>query len=208
MSLRTDEVFDLVRAVSDYWHQNIQPEVLPNACILASRYASELLTYFGVENSVIPVAVVACNDPMLEFLTTTDGVPPFPDGAWSVGVGVPNAKAEIYPKGDGWNGHAVVITRSFYVDLTAPQMDRPKYNIVSGGSLIAEIAEMRTSPLIDGWNYIQLPQGHYSWRQTNDAKYKDSKDWNSTYRLFTGNAIRSIRKDFGQLLTNHQTREQ
>jgi len=202
MTTRLQETSDFTTALKDYWCEHIQPEVLPNACILASRYASELLTYFGIENFVLPVSVIACNDSMLEFLTTTDGQPPFPDEAWSVGVGVSNAKAEIRPEGHGWNGHAVVVTRSHFIDLTAPQMDRPQYSIMTGGPIVTPLSGITESPLIENWRYIKLPEGHYSWKPTTDASFKTSKDWRVTYKLFTGDAIRSLRKDFGQLLTN------
>lgn len=200
MTQRIQETTEFISALSDYWNEHIQPEVLPNACILASRYATEVLSYFDIHNTVVSASVHACNDIMLDFMLTTGGTPPFPDDAWSVGVGIPNASAQIKPSGTGWDGHAVVLTRSFFIDLTAPQLDRPQYDIVTGGSIVMPLSEIKTSPLSDKWGYIKLPSGHYSWTTTGDARYKSTKDWRSTYKLFTGDAIRSLKKNFGHLL--------
>jgi hypothetical protein len=101
---------------------------------------------------------------------------------------------------NGFDGHLVVVTESFYVDLTAYQFDRIAQGIETGGSLVAP-RENITYPFVlterseNSWFHIALKQGHMLFLNNNNQAYKNSPDWRYHYKRQAGDIIRLIRDE-------------
>ena len=194
----------IIAALVREWRTEIQPNVKVNACILASRLTSEVLSYFGIYHEVFSTYSMAVNNLMYQHYT--EGLKPFqwhPE-AWSVGVGFENAVVTRIDRRTepGYEGHVCVATETTFIDLSALQFDRPKHGIMTGGVLVVpntDIEARTVWPTSDErWNHIKLDQGTLLFRLKADNSFKESIDWRRNYRDIAGPVIRAIKKTLSE----------
>ena len=189
----------ILQKLVESWNQDVRPFVVENACVLAARIASEVLTYFGIEHKHVSMAAMSMNDIMFAHQKNGDHHSQWDTSAWSVGVGFPNMVATNVDnrEASGFEGHVVIITDNFYLDLTAYQMSRLNRGIDTGGSILVSLQQIRhpyTMPLFPGdWSYIPIPEGHLLATPNDNEQYKLSNDWRKNYKIQSGEIIRSVR---------------
>lgn len=185
----------------DLWNSEVRPHVIPNACVLSARIASEVLAYFNIHHTTLSMAVMAMNDRMLEHEQAGVSYTNWDPDAWSVGVGFNQmvATKNDYRDSNGFCGHVIAITNHHYVDLTAYQFDRIPYGIETGGSMVIPFSDIihpftlnPESP--NSWFYAKLKQGHMVMLNNQNNDYKHSPDWRVNYKRQTGDIIRTIKK--------------
>ena len=185
----------------ELWNSEVRPNVVPNACVLSARIASEVLAYFGIEHVTLSMAAMAMNDVMLEHQQEGRVFTEWTPEAWSVGVGFSGMVAtnKDYRDPSGFCGHVVAITNHHYIDLTAYQFDRIPQGIETGGSLVLPLGAIvhpftlnPESP--NSWFYTKLKQGHMVMLNNNNNDYKHSPDWRVHYKRQTGDIIRNIKE--------------
>lgn len=183
----------------ELWNSEVRPHVVPNACVLSARIASEVLTYFGIKHVTLSMAVMAMNDLMLEHEQSARPYNTWDPEAWSVGVGFSQmvATKTDYRDPSGFCGHVVVITEHHYLDLTAYQFDRLEHGIETGGSRVIPLSEIihpftLNPESVNTWFYTKLKQGHMVMLNNNNNDYKNSPDWRTHYKRQTGDIIREI----------------
>jgi hypothetical protein len=185
------------------WNSEVRPHVVPNACVLAARITSEVLGYFDIKHDVISMAAMAMNDKMLAHENEGRSHLNWDEDAYSVGVGF--GESAVWTRNDsrdgrGFDGHVVVVTKNFYIDLTAYQFDRPQFGIETSGSLVAPLSDFvfpyTLSPnSINSWYYLALTKGHMVVLNNQNNQYKNSPDWKIHYKRQTGDIIRTIRQN-------------
>lgn len=186
------------------WQDKVVGNVAPNACILGARVASEILSYFGVRHQVLVARVIAVNDLMLSHMEQGTDPIDFSPSAWSVAIGFPDnhRSRPNLPVQPGFNGHVVILTDNFYLDLTASQMNRPFRKILVDEPLLVPLAEIGLRRLREDdeieWAFIPLKEGKLLFRFLEDSPstttYKKSRDWRIHYTRFAGPMIRSIKQ--------------
>lgn len=131
--------------ISEMWanYRYRESHLKANQCILATRFASIVLTYAEIEHEVVPVGVCVYNQKGWDFVKANT---PFTKEGdeWSVLISVDN------PVAYGSNeraGHAVIITPNFYFDPTSEQISRPKRQM-----------EILNSTLINSHKIIELDE--------------------------------------------------
>lgn len=205
--MTTNEItFDILSGIRRGWDTHVRPYVKSNSCVLASRVAHEVLTYFGVAHEVLPTMAIAMNSLMKQHYMDSLHHSLWSPEAWSVAVGFPNAVAlrQDSREPQGFDGHLVVATSQFYLDLSASQFDRPERSIKTGGSLLFNhdtITRFQFPKEDFYWNYFPIDEGSFFFRllSGNDS-YKNSPDWRTNYKSFAGDIIRSIRDEQKSLL--------
>jgi hypothetical protein len=193
----------IINPLVKLWNSEVRPHVSVNACVLSARITSEVFSYFGVKHEVVPMAVMAMNDKMLAHQKAGLYFKEWDADAWSVGVGFGNdmvATNKDSRDANGFDGHLVVATESFYIDLTAYQFDRITQGIETGGSLIVPRGDIEypftlSEQSKNSWFHIALKQGHMLFLNNNNQVYKNSPDWRTHYKRQTGDIIRSIRDE-------------
>lgn len=185
---------EIVRIVAPMWDQEIKPTLAPNACIAAARTLAGVFDYFDVDYSVVPVNVTAANEGAfisMGVLHPDD----WPTAAWTIGISPTH-------KGEGWNGHVVVITADeprIYIDLDARQFDRLAKGIVTDGPLIRRLDEFdlvqRETEGLEQYSFgmlhVALTKGHYLWTPDfENEDFLEAKDWNRPYEPVIGEMIR------------------
>lgn len=202
---------EIVQYLVECWNTDVRPLVVENACVLAARITSEVLSHFNISHWVIPMMAMAMNDKMLEHQLAN--VPPeqWDKSAWSVGVGFPNMVATNVDlrKDHGYEGHLVVVTEKLYIDLTAYQLSRPHHGIDTGGSIMIQKDSVQPFHLNNSfpheWGNVPIKEGHLLVQFNGNHKYKDSNDWKTNYMVQSGSIIRKIQhmvanKDYLQYL--------
>lgn len=98
-----------------------------NSCILATRHGIEILRHFDIPAKPVAVRALAFNQPgWQEFETALheERAPHYEGEAYSVGI-----SGDGDSDGGWWDGHLIIQTPRFLVDLTLHQMSRPQHNI-------------------------------------------------------------------------------
>jgi hypothetical protein len=177
----------IVHALADAWTAIVAPEVIPRACILAARVATEVLDYFSIPHVVQPVETIAANDACLTMVLHDVPIADWPADAWNVAAGRRSAAVN----GNGWPGHLAVVTTDWYLDLSATQFDRPAKHIVTGGPVVRHVDEMT----LDRW-FIRFPivEGWYQWNPEDNHTYRTARDWTVNGPEFAGPVIRRLKK--------------
>lgn len=178
-------------AIADYWVAEVEPNIISNSCISAARLAHEVLRYFAIPHRTEVVSVIAFND--LAYEQYGEGIPTsaWPDEAWSVACLTPDYNTGSLPKPTtGFDGHMVLLTQHYCLDLTVSQFDRPSKNILTGGPLITPYHELR---IAKGWRHQPLRAGHMIWREDHNPTYRSSPAWRHSSRAYIGECIRHIR---------------
>lgn len=198
------ETFDKERFIAESlvecWNKDVRPHVVENACVLAARITSEVLSYFDINHWIMPMMAMSMNDKMLEHQKSNVHYTDWDKSAWSVGIGFPNmvATGRDLRTGNGFDGHLVVVTKDLYIDLTAYQMSRPERGIDTGGSLLMEINDIEypyylNDSFSNKWGKVPIKQGHLLMTYNGNNAYKDSVDWKKNYKIQSGLIIRSVR---------------
>lgn len=120
--------------------------------------------------------------------------------AWSVGVGFGQAMVATNKdsrQSNGFDGHLIVTTDNFYVDLTAYQFDRLEHGINTQGPLVVPISDVVypftfSSDALTYWLYISLEEGHLVMTSNKNYTYENSPDWRIHYQRQVGDIIREI----------------
>jgi hypothetical protein len=162
----------LVKDLASIWVQAVMPR-LPDvgACVAGSRFGSEFMKELGVHAWATQLDAIAIDEQSYQEMLRGEA----PNG-WSVGAfsmtTVPNK----------WNGHVVVETTNWFIDLTAGQFDRPDKGIVFGNGLCVPAEEIIFHENIwhGDWFEVPVAQGHYLFR---DAVVKrditKAPDWHN-----------------------------
>lgn len=181
--------FNAIGALATAWEKVAKDELAsPNACILAARVGAEALRYFGVRVQVEPVSLGVLNAKL--FAQMEAGVDPadidWSDGSWGVGI---NPDMLPTSTGPGWNGHLVlVVDKTMLMDLTLPQVNRPKFDIV----LDPLIAKLDWEGFRRGERQGFSMNGclvEYRRRSDLSASFRGAPDWTRNHKEFVPTVI-------------------
>lgn len=166
----------MVETLSSVWLRGAAPRLTnAGACVAGSRFGWEYLKQVGIESWVTQVDAIGLDEQSYKEMLNGEG----PTG-WSVGA---LSVTEVPNK---WNGHVVVETNEWFIDLTAGQFDRPDKGIVFGHGLCVPVGELIHHVGIwqGDWFEVPVAQGHYLFR---DAVVKrdinTAPDWHAGVRL-------------------------
>lgn len=200
-NIRREEL--VVTKLTDIWRQIYVPKLVPNACVLSSRVASEVLTYFGIQHDVVPVCAYAINEKMHEHWRNKTPISMWEDDAYSVGI---SPDAVLTNNGidrrepHGFEGHLIVITNNHLLDLSALQFHRPQHNIFVDGPILATKTAVETVSFGEHELVrIILEQGLLFYENLRTNKYLKSNDWRKNYRPITSNIIKKMRPEIDLL---------
>ena len=189
----------VIDALVELWDSEVRPHVVTNACVLSARIASEVLSHFGIQHEVFPMAAMAMNDEMLKHQQEGVHYSAWSPTAWSVGVGFGQMVATNKDSrdGTGFDGHVVVVTENHYIDLTAYQFDRLEHHINTGGSIVVPMGELKypftlSTEMPNEWIYLSLFEGHLLLTPNGNSSFMDSPDWCLHYKRQSGDIIRKI----------------
>ena len=149
-------------------------------CVLATRFASIVLTHAGIEHEVVPVGVCVYNQKGWDFVKAS--TPFTKDGdEWSVRVSVDNPVAL---GSDEKCGHVAIITPNYYYDPTSEQLSRPHRQMEIPNSIIRSVdkmSEMDESLAIAKKQFrpnrvfhFPVMSSHYTWTiERHNTNYKE-----------------------------------
>jgi hypothetical protein len=166
----------VMETLSSVWLRGAAPRLTTDgACVAGSRFGLEFLKQTGIEAWVTQVDAIALDEQ--SYREMLNGEPPT---GWSVGA---LSVTEVPNK---WNGHVIVETNQWFIDLTAGQFDRPDKGIVFGNGLCVP-----TGKLIDhvgiwqgDWFEVPVAQGHYLFRDAVVQRdIKKAPDWHGGLTL-------------------------
>lgn len=174
------------------------PQLVPSCCILAARIATNALTALGVKNAAIPVGAACYNRVGWQERLLPMGE--WSPEAWSVGASSRQI-AFTLKQGGGFDGHVVVTTPNFFIDLSVPQFDRPMRNIITGGPLVAKWSSFEA--VSKSARKIDLLEGVYLVEaEPHNTGFKESPDWVRGWRRFGGefmdNLTESLHEQIGR----------
>lgn len=175
--------------ISEMWanYRYRESHLKANQCILATRFASIILTYANIEHAVAPVGTCVYNQKGWEFVKNKK---PFTkDGEeWSVKISVDNP----VPYGSNEKaGHAIIMTENFYYDPSSEQMSRPNRQMEIPNSIIININKIKQlddNYLIakkqfksDKVFHFPIMTSHYTWAlEPQNKEYKTGLCWEQT----------------------------
>lgn len=192
----------ILKKVASAWQDYATTHKLAsNTCVLASNFASKVLSLLDIDNSVKTIGATVFNRRGWELY----GIPTksLPDDAWSV-------HCSSRCTGPGFSGHVVVETTNFFLDLTSSSFERLERNLLVGRNLIvpqaditvhsADEEEMQTHRFFNVRDYCTFPLingGTYSFfYESWNTSYQKSVDWEATAdELGVGDVFEQIRRD-------------
>lgn len=192
-----DEMANCTQAVCDaLYEQGYEP----SACILGTRVLIDVLAYFGVEGSALPVRVLVLNQAGAEQMEKGIPISEWPDEAWSVGVDDRNPDNPTVEEARAkWRfpAHLVVQANGYLLDPTADQMDRPQRGLRVLGSVAAQLPD----DFFDG-GYVGLHDPNtgtrmfYSPSPLRPHTWKSAPDWTKDHKRkpLVAAAIKSARR--------------
>lgn len=146
----------MVGMLASVWLNGAAPRLSDSsACVASARFGWELLHWAGVEAWVTQVDAIGLDEQSYMEVINGEG----PTG-WSVGA---LSMTEVPNK---WNGHVVVETNDWFIDLTAGQFDRPDKGIMFGNGLCVPVGELTHHVGVwqGDWFEVPVAQGHYLFR--------------------------------------------
>jgi hypothetical protein len=185
----------LFTALGDLIPEAIEREFGKNDnCILATRLAIEVASYFRIPAYPLSVQVFLFNAQAARHVMEEDDFDVFKwhpiDGSHSVGIGCGFRAGQ--PREGRWDGHLIAAsTEGCFGDFAIRQAERVSHGIVTGPALVG--------PLLDGirsWSAIQPDSGTtILYKRTNDPRYRFAPDWRDEARRkkLSGPLIRAIR---------------
>jgi len=185
-----------VNALADFYSSRVQP-CLPStsSCILAARLATKALRRIGIPSEHKHVDATCFNDVYLRHLEAGTSEEDFPasaccGAAWSDLDGTPKSASPWDL--ESFNGHLIVETEHYIVDLSAPQFDVYEHHIVTGGPLVVPRVD-----LVDvggGTWSMPIKLGHYWFSEARLPKYPaDCGDWQVGYKPYLADCVKAMR---------------
>lgn len=179
-----------IKAIAREWVDIDATLPQKNACILAARVASQALNDIGIDHELVPIASVVENEAMRAVHMT--GL--MNDDAWNVCCGKFINFKQDHEEGS-WQGHIVIFTDNYFVDLTAPQFSRPAKNIIIDRPLIIPISDLQNYkiPFYEKtttwtkWIGFPLPSGRGRYLmqpQLDNLAYMHGRDWKTGHLRF------------------------
>jgi hypothetical protein len=194
---RYDEEQVLRGLVSAWIQLRSQLTATPNACILAANFARRILPRFYVSTFVRPVGVIAFNREGWEAICYGQ---PLTGDAWSVGCSSRFTTSDF-----AYDGHVVIQTSNWYLDLTAEAFERPEHNIVMGGPVLIPLAKLGVIPkdhrlheLTQTTRTYSIPlnTGIYTFfDEPNNLKFRSAPDWQVDWHDLRGAEAEQIIND-------------
>ncbi len=133
----------VLESLREQWIQDWQPDLQKNACILAGRLGKSVIDLCGLNVKVVPVGVVVYNQSGWDnqFTHSAD----LPDSAWNVACTgrIKNLDVAVTSTG-GWDGHLLLETDNYFLDLTANAFSRPEHGINIPGPLLVHKDQITT----------------------------------------------------------------
>ena len=173
---RTQDHQIMVETLSSVWLRGAAPRLTTDgACVASARFGLEFLKHAGIESWVTQLDAIALDEQSYREMLNGEG----PTG-WSVGA---LSVTEVPNK---WNGHVVVETNDWFIDLTAGQFDRPDKGIVFGHGLCVPVGELIDHVGIwqGDWFEVPVAQGHYLFRDAVVQRdIKKAPDWHGGLTL-------------------------
>lgn len=162
----------MVKTLTQTWLKGVAPRLSTvSACVAGARFGSEYLKRFGIKSWAAQVDAIGLDEQSYQEMLNGEG----PTG-WSIGAisvtDVPNK----------WNGHVVVETNEWFIDLTAGQFDRPDKGILFGNGLCVPVGELVHHVGIwqGDWFEVPVAQGHYLFRDAVVQRdITKAPDWHS-----------------------------
>lgn len=192
----TTDPHETVTAVAGYLRAlMVATGIRRDSCILGTRLAREVLAYFGLPATAVPVRFAVFNPAAWALLEANDGAlpDPLPDGAWSVGV----AASGVHGPGR-WDGHLVLrvdVAEPLLLDVTIDQASRPERGIVLDEPVVAPWPDRLAA---DGGPFVFVDgaDNRLAYEVIEDTLWRRSPDWTrggADLRRLTGLAIRAVR---------------
>ncbi len=175
----------VLQKISEMWanYRYRESHLKANQCVLATRFASVVLTHAGIEHEVIPVGVCVYNQKGWDFAKANT---PFTKEGdeWSLKVSVDNP---VSLGSDEKCGHAVIATTNYYFDPTSEQLSRPNRQMEIPNSIIIgvdKMSELDESMVMakrtlrrfqqDRVFYFPVMSSHYTWTvEQHNTNYKE-----------------------------------
>jgi len=146
----------MVETLVSAWLRGAVPRLTnTGACVAGARFGLELLSRLGVESCVTQVDAIGLDEQ--SYMEVINGKGPT---GWSVGA------LSVTTAPNAWNGHVVLETNDWFIDLTAGQFDRPDKGILFGNGLCVPVGELTHHVGIwqGDWFEVPVAQGHYLFR--------------------------------------------
>lgn len=195
-SLAIDHEEEVLKGLVSAWiHLRPQLTGVPTACVLASNFARHILPRFYISTWVRPIGVSVFNSRGWEQLTYGH---PLTGKGWSVGCS--SRFSDEQP--NSYNGHLVIQTSNWHLDLTVEAFDRPQHAIVSGGPLLVRLTDLHQirapHPIHEltrtARTYItSLRSGMYTmFDEPNNLAYRNAPDWKVGWHDLMGDQAMTI----------------
>lgn len=195
-------VLHLCRLFPD-WRSSVGMKV--DTCIWSTRIGIEVMRYFGLPATALPVSVQVHNPRMVEL--HSQGVEPTVEnmdevGAWALGTDPDKPMPETGRR--GWNCHLIMHVERFgvLVDLSLEQYNRPAKNIV-----LEPLPALIDPVFWEGQHVAVLVRGcHVLYcHRPEQQSYRDTYDWHEgKQNSDIGGLIRMVRSSIeAQLLREH-----
>jgi hypothetical protein len=155
-------------------------------CILATRIAIEVASYYGITVEPVSCVTFLCNAAFHQRRERGElikGPWPMEDGSYSVSIGF-----EARP--GRWNGHLIALAPNCFGDFSIGCAERREHNIITGAALLG------TRPPSSEWE-VTCPNGTVvTYRRTEDLSYRAGPDWKEPGRRkrISGPIIRELQK--------------
>lgn len=166
----------LVDALAKEWLAGVVPRLDEiGACVAGARFGWEYLTRLGIKAWVTQVDAIGLDELSYKEVMNGEGPTGWSIGALSV-TSVPNK----------WNGHVVVETDGWFVDLTAGQFDRPDKGIMFGNGLCVPQTQLvhHVGVWQGDWFEVPVAQGHYLFRDAVIQRdIRKAPDWHAGLNL-------------------------
>ena len=171
----------------------------PNCCILATRVAIEVGSYFGIEVKPVTCQVLVYNRQFRAHVDAGDfdSTDWRADGSYSLGIGYGMPGQDrgriIDVQGNRWNGHLIAVAADAFGDFAIRQVERPERNILTGAAVFGVYrgASLWSAEHEDSGTVLE-----YQLTGNNEV-YRLSPDWKDRKRSdrIVGSLIRAIRKE-------------
>lgn len=153
-----------------------------NNCLLSTRVVMEIGQRVGVALSPLPVQMIVCNEQWATHVEALKCSPTDGDGAawakldnsWAVGVGYRGASG---PAANGWDGHMVVRSTSWFADFSVNQAERPERGIITGEAFIGEIPNRPVWTFQNNHGTLIRYAPHVA-----DTRFRHAPDWTERER--------------------------
>lgn len=195
-ALTIDHEEEVLKGLVSAWiHLRPQLTGVPTACVLAANFARQILPRLYVSVWVRPIGVTVFNSHGWEQITYGH---PLTGKGWSVGC----SSRFTNDTPHSYNGHLVIRTANWHLDLTSEAFDRPLHNIESGGPLLVRLNDLfqirSPHPIHAITNTARtyttrLKSGIYTmFDEPNNLGYRSAPDWKVGWHDLLGDQAMAI----------------